>query len=430
MMRARLNAAPFALFALLVACSAPVTPIGEPRAASASTTVGAAPMFAVSTAGAEAVAWVSAPNGGTDGRLFISVGAAPPTEHRDSLGPIEAHGEAPPKLVYDNAGALYAMYDVGKVVPGLRYPLDALRLIRSSDGGASWSAPVTVTGDSAFGSHNFHALYAAPDGRLYASWLDSHTGHSGAFITSSADQGRTWATPIRVDSGEACPCCRTAIASASDGALYLAWRAVLPGSIRDIVVARSANHGATWSAPVRVHADGWKIDGCPHAGPALRVDARGGVHVAWWTGREGEPGVFYARSDDAGHTFNPAIPIGVARVSRPSHAQLALGDSGVVVVAWDDGTLKTPRIALRISHDDGRTFSGTAHLSASGRSAAFPVLALRRDTVVVAWTEQSPEAAARDEAAMPDEKDPNMVMGLHAVGEAQVMIGRYVIRDR
>lgn len=419
-----------AAITMIAACGSPATPVGEPRAASASTAVGTAPMFAISAAGAEAVAWVSAPGGGTDGRLFVSVGDAAPTEHRDSLGPIEAHGEAPPKLVYDTSGALYAMYDVGKVVPGLRYPLDALRLIRSTDGGASWSAPVTVTGDSAFGSHNFHALYAAPDGRIYASWLDSHTGNTGSFITSSADQGRTWSTPVRVDAGEACPCCRTAIAASGDGTLYLAWRAVLPGSIRDIVVARSSDHGATWSAPVRVHADDWKIDGCPHAGPALRVDARGRVHVAWWTGREENPGVYYAHSRDSARTFAAAVPIGVARVSRASHAQLAIGDSGVVVVAWDDGTVRTPRVMLRISHDDGATFSHAQRLSASGRAAAFPVLALRRDTVVVAWTEQSPEAAARDEAAMPNEKDPNMVMGLHAVGEAQVMSGRYVIRDR
>ncbi len=43
--------------------------LGDPQPVSRATTVGAAPMFAVAPGGAEAVAWVSAPGGGTDGRV-------------------------------------------------------------------------------------------------------------------------------------------------------------------------------------------------------------------------------------------------------------------------------------------------------------------------------------------------------------------------
>src|SRR5688572_11146888 len=75
---------------------------------SAPTNVGMAPNFAVSKQGTRASAWVSAPDGGTDGRLYISVGGAP-AELRDSLGPIEAHGEAPPKIAYSEDGALNAL---------------------------------------------------------------------------------------------------------------------------------------------------------------------------------------------------------------------------------------------------------------------------------------------------------------------------------
>src|SRR5262249_5309733 len=73
------------------------TTFSDPETVSAATTVGAAPMFALSPAGRRAVAWVSAPGGGTDGRLYVSTGGAP-SELHDSLGPIEPHGEAPPKM--------------------------------------------------------------------------------------------------------------------------------------------------------------------------------------------------------------------------------------------------------------------------------------------------------------------------------------------
>ena len=90
--------------------------------------------------------------------------------------------------------------------------------------------------DSTFGSHNFHALHAAPDGSLYVAWLDGRHGKSTAYVTRSVDGGRTWSPNVRVGAGEACPCCRTSIAAARDGTVYLAWRAVLPGNVRDIVV--------------------------------------------------------------------------------------------------------------------------------------------------------------------------------------------------
>src|SRR5690606_27400217 len=160
-------------------------------------------------------------------------------------------------------------------------------------------------------------------------------GKSGAYIASSADDGTTWSANRRVSVEEACPCCRTAIATDRDGVVYLAWRTVLPVNIRDIVVARSADGGVTWDAPQRVHGDDWQYDGCPHAGPSLMVDVQHRVHIAWWTGKPGNAGVFYARADD-GVRFSPPVTIASAPSSRPSHVQLAIRDSTVLVV-WDDG---------------------------------------------------------------------------------------------
>src|SRR5688572_8767605 len=167
------------------------TTLSEPETVSASTTVGAAPMFAVSPTGKRAVAWVSAPGGGTDGRLYVSTGAAP-SELRDSLGPIEPHGEAPPKVVYGPDGTLYALYVVGKVVPGRRFPMSSLRIARSTDDGATWTRPVTIASDSAFGTRNFHALHAGADGDLYVARLESSLGKSRTFLTRSTDGGTTW----------------------------------------------------------------------------------------------------------------------------------------------------------------------------------------------------------------------------------------------
>ena len=169
---------------------------------------------------------------------------------------------------------------------------------------------MTVNDGTEFGSHNFHALTAAPDGSLLATWLEARQGKSGVWMSRSTDGGKTWSENRAIYSDPTCPCCRTSVAVASDGAMYVAWRAILPGDVRDVVVTRSRDGGATWSAPVRTREDGWVYPGCPHAGPSLKVDARGVVHVGWWTGKEGEAGVYYARSEDGGQILHRAADRG------------------------------------------------------------------------------------------------------------------------
>jgi hypothetical protein len=383
-------------------------------------------VLATSSSGAEAAAWVSAPNGGSDGRLYVRVNGGAASELRDSLGVIEPHGEAPPKLVYTSDGGLNALYVVAKLVPGRRFPASALRFVRTTDGGVHWSDPVTVTDDSVFGSHSFHALYAAPTGALYASWLDGRAGKSTVFMSRSTDSGKTWMANVRATAGEACPCCRTAMASDKDGTLYLAWRQVYPGNVRDVVVARSTTQGATWEEPVRAHADNWVFDGCPHAGPSLQVDGAGRVHIAWWTGKQGSAGVWYTHSDDHAKTFSTPVALGVAEFSRPAHVQLALGGQDRLIAAWDDGTVQTQRVVVRVSKDRGDRWSDVAVLSDSGKTGRFPVIAASRERVTVAWAEEAgnvPEASEKAHAAM-KASGSHAGMPLSSVGSAQVVSRR------
>lgn len=413
------GAVALAFVVVLASCGQPGLEFSPPKAISAVTNVGVAPMFAVSPNGNQAVAWISASGGGTDGRLYISVDGAQPSEISDTLGPIEAHGESPPKIAYGPDGSLHAIYVVAKVVPDARFPLAALRHVASRDGGKTWTQPMRVTDDMDFGSHNFHALHITQSGRVYAAWLDGRLGKSGAYITWSDDNGATWNQNIRASVDEACPCCRTAIASDTGGVVYLAWRTVLPGNIRDIVVARSTNGGATWDKPERVHADGWVFDGCPHAGPSLAVDAKHRLHAVWWTGKQRNAGVFYARADDGVH-FGEPVPIAVKPQSAPSHVQLAVeGDR--VAITWDDGFVRVPTVNVRVSNDGGGTFGEPIIASDKARVASFPVLALTAKEMTLAWTEEDPSSHDKAEAAKPNMKDPNMHMGLSPVGEAKVV---------
>ena len=390
---------------------------------SASSGVGAAPMFAVAQDGREATAWVSAEGGGSDGRLHVRVSGAGETTIADPLGPIEPHGESPPKRAWAADGSLHALYVVSRVVPGRRFPQGALRHMRSADGGASWSAPVTVTDDTlVFGSHNFHALHAAADGSVIAAWLDGRAGQSAAFLARSLDGGTTWGRNTRLGTGEACPCCRTAIATAADGSMWVAWRAVMPGNVRDIVVAHSTDRGATFGEAKRVHADDWVFEACPHAGPSMLTDVQGRLHIAWWTGKEGRSGVWYSRLEDDG-AFREPMALSAMGSLRPVHVQLAI-EGNDIVAAWDDATTTTPRVIVRVSRDGGSSFGASQVISGLNEAATFPVVGLANGEITVAWTRKAAEEHEHDEQARPDMRDPKSVMGLKEVGQAAVIVRR------
>jgi hypothetical protein len=207
---------------------------------------------------------------------------------------------------------------------------------------------------------------------------------------------------------------------AADGGIYVAWRAILPGDVRDVVVTRSDDDGATWSSPARVRADDWVYPGCPHAGPSLEVDTEGAVHVAWWTGKEGEAGVYYAKSTDGAKTF-AAQPIATGARARPAHVQLAVAGERVYL-AWDDGLGEIPRVLIRRSYDGGGRFGAEELLSEPGVAASYPVLAAHGDSVAVAWSQTTAAEHRGRLASMIDMKYPKAVMPLPRIGQSEILV--------
>jgi hypothetical protein len=84
--------------------------------------------------------------------------------------------------------------------------LSSTYMVKSSDGGATWSKPVSISTlhnstplhDTAFRVNSYPAAAAAPNGDLYAVWTDKTAEGSVAVYSKSTDGGATWGTPARV----------------------------------------------------------------------------------------------------------------------------------------------------------------------------------------------------------------------------------------
>jgi hypothetical protein len=332
-----------------------------------------------------------------------------PVRVTDKPDDVHPHGESSPRLVVSPRGTLAAVWTNSIDVPGRAWPASNIRFARSVDGGQTWSRAITLNDDTtgAPGGHIFHGAAWSGDSTLLVAWLDerggaapgdsgvegAHPGHhpettlepdATIYLARSLNGGARWG-PNQPLWGAACPCCRVSLARGPDGNVVAGWRKHFPGSVRDPVVANVSN-GATPPPVTRVATDGWVYPGCPHTGPGVTVDARGTIHVAWFTGKPNGEGVFYGRQPaGAGASFSaPVQVVGGRMTAHPRVA--ALPDGGAVVATDVESRRYNGLVVARISPDGA--LRGRRDV-ASALGADHPdVIALADSTVLVAWTQK------------------------------------------
>lgn len=321
-----------------------------------------------------------------------------PVRVNDVPGDARVSGEQAPRAAFVDGG-------VQVVWESRAGGASVVRTATARPGARSFRPAATLHAEGLAGARGWASLAAGPGGTAHVAWLDGRgdgpvhagaphgsggAGHSGhgvsrqdLFAAAVSPDGSRVETRVATD---VCFCCKTAVAAAPPRTVYVAWRHIYRPNLRDIAVARSDDGGRTFGAPVRVSEDGWALDGCPDDGPALGVDARGALHVAWPTLAGDAKGVFYSRSDDGGRTFAPRVRVDSSPAGA-AHPQMAVAGD-LVLVAWDEADGARRRVALReIAADTARApVLGPTTVLSDG-PAVYPAVAATGEGAVVAWTE-------------------------------------------
>lgn len=378
-----------------------------------------------------AAVWsASAPAGDTDvyaatsrdgGRTFSS-----PVRVNSVPGDARVNGEQPPRLALkERAGSTPEV-----VVVWTTKGSAGTKLLQatSTDGGRTFTASALVPGSDAPGNRGWEAVGAGPGGRFFSVWLDHRKmappqqmkmagehHHEGATApappstaaasaaaptdgVAMAQLSQLYVTSLdgviapKGVTGGVCYCCKTAIAAGPGNSLFLAWRHVYAGNMRDIAFAASRDGGKTFAPPVRVSEDKWQIEGCPDDGPSMVVDASGAVHIVWpsvVTEKSGPvKALFYATSRDGG-SFSPRRRLPTQ--GQANHPQLAIDTAGSLAVGWDESGSGSRTLASALGRPDAAGTMQFTRTAEAREVGTYPVLvSVRAGGWLRAWTTGDP----------------------------------------
>ncbi|MFJ1256393.1 sialidase family protein [Cupriavidus sp. CuC1] len=335
-----------------------------------------------------------------DGRLWVAYKDGPYVALQSSanfgrsFGPVQHVNSAPELVAADNdSRPKVAIGRDGEIFVTWTQPLAKpytgfIRFARSTDGGKSFAAPLTVHANRDEITHRFDAIAVDRAGRIFVSWIDKRDvvaaearkqPYAGAAIyyAVSTDHGTTFQGDYKI-ADQSCECCRIAMSATPDGKMLALWRHVFPPNARDHALALLGADG-TATGFQRATFDDWRIDACPHHGPGASVAPDGTLHLVWFNVREGKPTVSVGRWKD-GKLLAPR-PLDDPRAQ---HADIVALDDNEIAVAWKSFDGQQTRLSAMLSHDGGKTWQ-TRQVARTDRDSDQPHLLQHAGRAYVLW---------------------------------------------
>jgi hypothetical protein len=264
----------------------------------------------------------------------------------------------------------------------------------SDDQGQTWSAPATLNGDAATDNtdESLDELKLLGAGHWYALWHVVPVPEGTCtrrVVARSSDNGASWSAPVEViDPHAKC----SAMATNGQGTWLAAWTQAHPDHSPgcsgvaigfDILVSRSLDDGATWSEPALLDAAG-RPCGCTlsthcagheacRGGPFAMFVIEGNWVLTWREscafGSSLDADFLSSTSRDDGQTWSAPTAISAASSYIPSYVlQLSAPSTGLWYMLWSGDhsyyeyygdTCDSSVLATSVSRDAGATWTGS-----------------------------------------------------------------------
>lgn len=230
-----------------------------------------------------------------------------------------------------------------------------IRLIRSTNGGQTWSTPANVSSSATDGQGSDPAVGA--NGEVYVVW-NGGFGVDVQEFNKSTDGGLTFGTPVAVASGPspnvpfsqsgftAFPSIACDVSGGPrSGYIYVSW-CDNRNADADVFISRSTDHGNTWSSALRVNNDGLGNGKC-QAWPWIAVNNQGLISIVFYDTRNTPSNniieAWMARSSDGGLTFTNEVLSTQQSPTNEPNSDVRFGDyigndfwTNKIVPVWTD----------------------------------------------------------------------------------------------
>ena len=258
----------------------------------------------------------------------------------------------------------------------------------------TWKDMNKIHDDNTFSEHGFVSSIPYKDGFMVR-WLDGRNtygvgdhGHAkGAMTIRSAilDSNGNIVNQNVIDE-MVCECCQTSMAISGDIPIVV-YRDRSEGEIRDIYYSRYID--SNWTEPHPIHNDGWEINGCPVNGP--NVDSYGdNVVVSWFSASNGRPKVNLKFSTDNGRTFGDKILIDEVDNSPLGRVDIELISETEAIISWLSTVDGKGKLLIRKIKTNGEIgLIKVVDEISTERSTGFPQIEKFNDDVYISWTDNS-----------------------------------------
>jgi len=276
----------------------------------------------------------------------------------------------------------------------------------SADAGLTWSdaitAPLTIAGKT-YRFAGDPTLVTLDDGAFGLAYVATEKTPgtpidfgATALVFSRSDDGVKWSAAQAIVADNVFSTILVAdkpwlTVDRTRGTAHIVWTRISP--LHQLVVARSTDHGAHWSAPAGVTPEGGDSFG------ELGVLANGTIALTSFTSDDG----FLSRiSTDGGTSFGAAQVIG-PDAGSPSVASATntFSSRAQMLVTWrNDFYCAYPAkngVFFTKSHDGGTTWSPPLRLAGAAGDALMPSLAVEDATgqIVVDWLDSRDDASGK-----------------------------------
>jgi len=263
---------------------------------------------------------------------------------------------------------------------------------QSADGGRTWSLPIRVNDDVGGATQIEPSLTLDASNNIYITWSDSRNGGFDVFFAKSITGGLSFPSSVKVNDVTTSFQWDSSVAVDSAGLIHAVWvdfrNSGLSGS--DIYVANSTDGGSSFNPSQRLNNDASFAE---QARPAIAIGADRSVYIAWDDPRNGGRGrdIYFSKSTNLGGTWTPNVVVNDDATSASQDNAVLAVDGGDLYLAWVDS--RNPNTGTDIyatrSTNGGASFAASVKVNdeAGAVAQSGPAIAVRPGRVALTWAD-------------------------------------------